>query len=45
VADKKTSTTGWTMLRLTSGGAQAITHTHLPDHAWNGVVTELKWRA
>ena len=45
VADKKTSTTGWTMLRLTSGGAQATTHTHLPDHAWNGVVTDLKWRA
>lgn len=44
VADKKTSTTGWTMLRLTPGGAEATTHTHQPDHAWNGVKVELKWR-
>ena len=44
VADKKTSTTGWTMLRLTSGGAEATTHTHQPDHAWNGLKVELKWR-
>ncbi len=44
VADKKTSTTGWTMLRLTPGGAEATTHTHQPDHAWNGLKVELKWR-
>lgn len=44
VADKKTSTTGWTMLRLMPGGAEATTHTHQPDHAWNGLKVELKWR-
>lgn len=44
VADKKTSTTGWTMLRLTNDGAAVITHTHLADHAWNGVTVPLKWR-
>jgi 3',5'-cyclic-AMP phosphodiesterase len=44
VADKKTSTTGWTMLQLTPTGAEATTHTHQPDHAWNGVKVELKWR-
>jgi 3',5'-cyclic-AMP phosphodiesterase len=45
VADKKTSTTGWTMLRLTAGGAEVITHTHQADHAWNGVKVDLKWRS
>jgi 3',5'-cyclic AMP phosphodiesterase CpdA len=45
VADKKTSTTGWTMLRLSAGGAGVITHTHQADHAWNGVKVPLKWRA
>jgi len=45
VADKKTSTTGWTMLRLTSIGAEATTHTHQADHAWNGVKVDLKWRS
>ncbi len=44
VADKKTSTTGWTMLRLTPEGAEAITHTHQADHAWNGVKVPLRWR-
>ena len=44
VADKKTSTTGWTMLRLTPNGAEATTHTHQSDHAWNGVTVPLKWR-
>jgi Icc protein len=44
VADKKTSTTGWTMLRLTPEGAEATTHTHQADHAWNGVKTPLRWR-
>ncbi len=45
VADKKTSTTGWTMLRLTPEGAEATTHTHQADHAWNGVKVDLKWRS
>ncbi|HBJ83638.1 MAG TPA: hypothetical protein DDZ88_07175 [Verrucomicrobiales bacterium] len=44
VADKKTSTTGWTMLRLAQNGAEATTHTHQADHAWNGVKVDLKWR-
>lgn len=45
VADKKLSTTGWTMLRLVNDGAAVTTHTHLADHAWNGVTVDLKWRA
>ncbi|MFM2168770.1 MAG: 3,5-cyclic adenosine monophosphate phosphodiesterase CpdA [Verrucomicrobiota bacterium] len=45
VADKKTSTTGWTMLRMNPGGAVATTHTHQADHPWNGVKVEMKWRA
>lgn len=45
VADKKTSTTGWTMLRLIKDGAEVTTHTHQADHAWNGVSVPLKWRA
>lgn len=45
VADKKTSTTGWTMARLSPGGGTFTTHTHLPDHEWNGVVVDLKWRS
>jgi len=45
VADKKTSTTGWTMLRLTPNGAEATTHTHQADHAWNGAKVDLKWRS
>jgi 3',5'-cyclic AMP phosphodiesterase CpdA len=44
VADKKTSTTGWTMLRLNADGAEVTTHTHQADHAWNGVTMPLKWR-
>ncbi|MFM7605878.1 MAG: metallophosphoesterase family protein [Prosthecobacter sp.] len=44
VADKKTSTTGWTMLRLTSEGVVATTHTHQSDHAWNGMQVALRWR-
>lgn len=44
VADKKTSTTGWTMLRLTHEGAEATTHTHQADHAWNGAKVPLHWR-
>ncbi len=45
VADKKTSTTGWTMARLSAAGGTFTTHTHFPEHEWNGVAVELKWRA
>lgn len=45
VANKQLSTTGWTMLRLTTDGAEVTTHTHQADHAWNGVKVPLKWRA
>ncbi|MCB1278304.1 metallophosphoesterase [Prosthecobacter sp.] len=44
VADKKTSTTGWTMASLSNTGGSFTTHTHLPDHEWNGVKVDLKWR-
>lgn len=44
VANKDTSTTGWTMLRFMDGGAQVTTRTHLPEHAWNGMTMDLKWR-
>jgi 3',5'-cyclic-AMP phosphodiesterase len=45
VANPTQSTTGWTMLRLGETGAVATTHTHLPNHPWNGATTELRWRA
>ena len=45
VADKKTSTTGWTMARLSATGGSFTTHTHLTDHEWNGVTVELNWRS
>jgi len=44
VADKKTSTTGWTMAKLGTAGGTFTTHTHLSEHEWNGAVVELKWR-
>ncbi len=44
VADKRTSTTGWTLLRLNERGAKATTLTHLPDHPWNNAVVDLAWR-
>jgi 3',5'-cyclic-AMP phosphodiesterase len=44
VADKKTSTTGWTMAQLSLTGGSFTTHTHLPEHAWNGLKVDLKWR-
>lgn len=44
VADKKTSTTGWTMANLSSTGGSFTTHTHLPEHEWNDVKVDLKWR-
>lgn len=44
VADPKTSTTGWTMAKLSDKCGIFTTHTHLPEHAWNGTVKELAWR-
>ena len=44
VADKKTSTTGWTMAQLGPTNGSFTTHTHLPEHEWNGVKVDLKWR-
>jgi 3',5'-cyclic AMP phosphodiesterase CpdA len=44
VADKKTSTTGWTTLHLTSEGAEVTTHTHQSSHAWNDLKVALRWR-
>jgi len=44
VSNPTQSTTGWTMLRLTAGGAEVTTHTHQADHAWNGQRMSLKWR-
>lgn len=45
VADKKTSTTGWTMAKLSAVGGSFTTHTHLTDHEWNGVTVDLNWRS
>jgi Icc protein len=45
VANKETSTTGWTMLHLSAEGAQSVTHTHQAGHEWDGVAVDLKWRA
>ena len=45
VADKKTSTTGWTMAKLSFTGGSFTTHTHLTDHEWNGNKVDLKWRS
>lgn len=45
VADKKTSTTGWTMARLSATGGSFTTHTHLTDHEWNGIKVDLTWRS
>jgi Icc protein len=44
VADKTTSTTGWTMLLLKATGAEVTTRTHQADHEWNNVKVDLKWR-
>ncbi|MEZ5388144.1 MAG: metallophosphoesterase [Prosthecobacter sp.] len=43
VANKQTSTIGWTMLRLVDGGAEVTTHTHIAEHEWNGVKVPLTW--
>ncbi len=44
VANKDTSTTGWTTMRLSRSGAMVTTHTHLTEHEWNNATVELKWR-
>lgn len=44
VADPKTSTTGWTMLQLSTDGGAFTTHTHQKEHEWNGLVKKLNWR-
>jgi 3',5'-cyclic AMP phosphodiesterase CpdA len=44
VSNTDTSTTGWTMARLSGAGGAFTTHTHLPEHPWNGAVEELAWR-
>ena len=44
VANKQTSTTGWTMAKLGDAGAAFTTHTHEPKHEWNGMRVDLKWR-
>ena len=45
VSNPKESTTGWTMAELNTTGGSFTTHTHLPEHAWNGVKVDLQWRA
>lgn len=45
VANPKISTTGWTMARVSERSIELTLHTHLADHAWNGLVTKLEWRA
>ena len=45
VANKQTSTTGWTMARLSPKGASFTTHTHDSHHEWNGLKVDLDWRA
>ncbi len=44
VSNPKESTTGWTMAQLSPTGGSFTTHTHLAEHAWNGLKVDLKWR-
>jgi 3',5'-cyclic-AMP phosphodiesterase len=44
VANPAVSTTGWTLARLASQGAEFKTLTHAADHPWNGAVENLTWR-
>lgn len=43
VADPKTSTTGWTSIRLNETGALLTTHTTDQTHPWNGNEKKLRW--
>ena len=45
VADPKLSTTGWTVLKLTSRNATLTTRTNAPNHPWNNEVKTLTWRS
>lgn len=45
VSNPKESTTGWTMATLSPTGGSFTTHTHLPEHEWNGAKVDLQWRA
>lgn len=44
VANPKTSTTGWTSIRLSKTGALLTTHTTDQTHPWNGKEQHLRWR-
>lgn len=45
VSNPTLSTTGWTMAQLNDQGADFATLTHAQDHAWNGKVEKVLWRA
>ncbi|MBL9146100.1 MAG: metallophosphoesterase [Verrucomicrobiaceae bacterium] len=45
VGNKATSTTGWTLAHINNEDAAFTTHTHDPQHEWNGLRVDLKWRA
>lgn len=45
VANAKTSTTGWTVARLSLPGIQLTTHTTDPLHPWNREQQRLVWRS
>ncbi|MCA9059920.1 MAG: metallophosphoesterase, partial [Planctomycetaceae bacterium] len=45
VANRETSTTGWTIARLSATGVSLTTRTTETDHPWNGQVQEVAWRA
>ena len=44
VADRNTSTTGWTTARLADDGMILTTHTTDRSHPWNGQSTKILWR-
>lgn len=44
VADRNTSTTGWTAARLGPGGMTLTTHTTEANHPWNGETKTIRWR-
>jgi 3',5'-cyclic-AMP phosphodiesterase len=44
VANPKTSTTGWTMARVSERSIELTLHTHIADHPWNGERKMLEWR-
>jgi 3',5'-cyclic AMP phosphodiesterase CpdA len=44
VANPQTSTTGWTLARLTDQGGEFTTRTHIKDHDWDAAVDKAVWR-